>query len=88
MTTEDLLKRIERLEMTLYGKCDNHWHETKALSDGAVIGTIGSMTHLIDPETKMPISSGFHEIKVIVPCHRYEGTIGSKKTTFCVDRKF
>lgn len=81
---DELLKRIKNIEMALFGKCDNYWHEIDTLSDGAMIGTIGSMTHIIDPETKTPMSRGYHKIKVGFPRHIYIGTIGAKTENFTV----
>jgi hypothetical protein len=84
---EDLERRLSIIENALFGRSGTFWHETGILSDGTHWGKVGSMTHLIDSETRRPITKGYHEIRAI-GCGYYEFELGASRGKFRLERIF
>ncbi len=80
----DLLSRVRALEIALFGRTGNFWHEKSTLPDGTEVGTIGAITHIINNKG-FPISKGFHSIESIFPKMDFEGTLGANTERFTVD---
>lgn len=88
MTTDtaDLLRRLEIVELALFGHSGNHWQEIYE-KDGWLFGCLESTTYLLDPQTKRPVSRGYQSV-------HYEssgvfiGTTGVLVETFRVPTSF
>lgn len=88
MTTDtaDLLRRLETVELVLFGHSGNRWQEIYE-KDGWLFGCPGSTTYLLDPQTKRPVSRGYqsvhHESSGV-----FIGTTGALVETFRVPTGF
>lgn len=82
---DNLERRIENIELALFGRTGNYWHGTKELEDGVMIGCCGAMEYIIDPELKRPISKGYHHITVYMPNTLYDGETGAKEERFMLN---
>ncbi len=79
-TALDSERRLAMLEWALFGYSGADWHETGIFPNGAPWGKVGSMTHMIDFETKRPISRGYHEI-AWEGGSRFVGRVGTRSET-------
>ena len=89
MTPEENAALIERrlmiLELALFGHSGDSWHRTEA-RDGWLFGHIGSCCFVLDPQTRRPVSRGYHSI--IGTDGDFQGCTGTRIERFRVDLIF
>ena len=76
----EIEERLRILEEATFGKSGDFWHSVWE-EDGVWYGKIGAMTHVVTPESHLPMTPGYHTIEKRGIGH-FIGQVGSRMTHF------